>query len=134
MPSKKAVDQYLSRHAEPEAAVADRLEGSFGHAVVVPAYGEGQSLFDTLGSIPRGPRGETLVVVVLNARADSPAAVHEANRASRARLAEAARSSADLGSDPPISALRYANGTVVPLQLVAAERGSASAARTDAGM
>jgi hypothetical protein len=28
----------------------------------------------------------------------------------------------------------YANGTVVPLQLVAAERGSASAARTEAGM
>ena len=122
MPSKKAVDQYLSRHAEAEAAVADRLEGSFSHAVVVPAYGEGQSLFDTLGSIPRGPRGETLVVVVLNARADSPAAVHEANRASRARLAEAAQSSADLGSDPPISALRYANGTVVVLDRAAPGR------------
>jgi hypothetical protein len=111
--SKKPLDQYLSRHAEPEAEAADRLDGTFGHAVVVPAYGEGQSLFDTLGSIPRGPRGETLVVVVLNARADSPAAVHEANRSSGARLAEAATSSADLGSEPPISALRYPNGTLV---------------------
>jgi hypothetical protein len=110
---KDPVAQYLSRHAEPEAGTADRLEGSFGHAVVVPAYGEAQSLFDTLGSIPRGPRGETLVVVVLNARADSPASVHEANRASGARLAEAAKASADLGSEPPISALRYPNGTVV---------------------
>ena len=113
MAPKDPVAQYLSRHAEPEAGAADRLEGSFGHAVVVPAYGEAQSLFDTLGSIPRGPRGETLVVVVLNARADSPAAVHEANRASGARLAEAAKASADLGSEPPISALRYPNGTVV---------------------
>jgi hypothetical protein len=110
---KKPFAQYLSRHAEPEALAADRLEGSFGHAVVVPAYGESQSLFETLGSIPRGPRGETLVVVVLNARVDSPTAVHEANRASGARLAEAAQSSADLLSEPPISALRYANGTVV---------------------
>jgi len=113
VPSKKPVEQYLSRYAEPEAETADRLDGSFGHAVVVPAYGEGQSLFDTLGSIPRGPRGETLVVVVLNARADSPAAVHEANRASGARLAEAAKSLADLGSEPPISALRYPHGAVV---------------------
>jgi hypothetical protein len=111
--SKKPLDQYLSRHAEPEAEAADRLEGAFGHAVVVPAYGEGQSLFDTLGSIPRGPRGETLVVVVLNARADSPAAVHEANRASGTRLAEGAKSSADLGTEPPISARRYPNGTLV---------------------
>ena len=63
MIASKAVSQYLSRHAEPEAAAADRLEGSFGHALVVPAYGEGRSLFDTLGSVPRGPRGDTLVVV-----------------------------------------------------------------------
>ena len=113
MAPKNPITQYLSRHAEPEAAAADGLEGSFGHAVVVPAYGEGQSLFDTLGSIPRGPRGETLVVVVLNARADSPAAVHEANRAAGARLAEAARSSAGLGGDPPITAHQYPNGTVI---------------------
>jgi len=32
--------QYLSRHAEPEAAAADALEGDFGHALIVPAYGE----------------------------------------------------------------------------------------------
>ena len=53
--------QYLSRHAEPEAAVADALEGSFGHVLVVPAYGERESLFATLGSVREGPRGPTLM-------------------------------------------------------------------------
>ena len=56
----KAVSQYPARHAEPEAEAADRLEGAFGHVVVVPPYGEGQSLFDTLGSVPLGPRGRPL--------------------------------------------------------------------------
>ena len=113
MKSTRPVTQYLSRHAEPEAAAATRLEGSFGHVLVVPAYGEGQSLFDTLGSAPKGPRGDTLVVVVFNARADSPERVHAATRASRARLHETAQSSNEIGGGPPISALACPYGTVV---------------------
>jgi len=62
------------------------LPGQFGHALVVPAYGERESLFALLGSVPGGPRGAVLVVVVLNARKDSPAPVHEANDAARERL------------------------------------------------
>lgn len=111
--AEKSVSQYLARHAEPEAGAAERLEASFANAVVIPAYGEGQSLFDTLGSVPRGARGETLVVVVLNARADSAASVHEANRTASARLAESARSARELSADPPVLALDYPNGTVV---------------------
>ena len=76
MITTRPVTQYLSRYAEPEAAAAERLSGSFGHVLVVPAYGEGQSLFDTLGSVPRGPRGDTLIVVVLNAREASPPSAH----------------------------------------------------------
>jgi hypothetical protein len=95
--------------------MVDRLDGTFGHVVIVPAYGEGQSLFDTLGSVPKGPRGATLVVVVFNARADSPARVHEVNRASSARLHEAAKSSRILCDAPPVSALAYPNGTVVAI-------------------
>jgi len=105
--------QYLSRHAEPEAAAAERLDGDFGHVLVVPAYGEGQSLFDTLGSVPRGPRGNTLIAVVLNARASSPAAAHEANAAARARLTEAASATTDLGGAHPTLALAYPYGTVL---------------------
>jgi hypothetical protein len=111
--SKKPTEQYLSRHAEPEAQAADRLEGEFGHAVVVPAYGEGQSLFDTLGSVPLGPRGRTLIVVVLNARADSPPAVHAANEAARTRLETAASSSRDVGGAAPALELGYPHGAVV---------------------
>ena len=109
----KSVTRYLARHAEPEAALAERLEESFGHALVVPAYGEAGSLFETLGSVPKGPRGETLVVVVFNARADSPARVHEANRASSARLSEAAKSLRPVADSPPVSELSYPNGRVV---------------------
>jgi hypothetical protein len=108
-----SIAKYLSRHAEPEAKLAGRIAGAFGHVVVVPAYGERQSLFDTLGSVPKGPKGPTLVIVVLNARSDSPARVHEANRAAAARLAEAAKASAEIGSEPPVSALDYPNGTVL---------------------
>jgi hypothetical protein len=52
-------------------------------------------------------------VVVLNSRADSPARVHEANRAASVRLAEAARSARELSADPPAVALEYPNGVVV---------------------
>ena len=108
----KGLSQYLSRHAEPEAAAADALTGDFGHVLVLPAYGEGQSLFDTLGSVPKGPRGDTLIVVVLNAREDSPAGVHESNDAARARLLEAAEGVRELRGFPA-TALKYPNGALV---------------------
>ena len=122
MSPEKPVARYLARHAEPEAEAAERLEASYGNAVVVPAYGEGQSLFDTLGSVPRGSGGETLVVVVLNARADSPARVHDANRAASARLVESAASKRELSADPPVLALGYPNGTVVVVDRAAPGR------------
>ena len=79
------ITKYLARQAEPEARAAGAIHGSFGDAVVVPAYGEEQSLFDTLGSVPRASSGETLIVVVLNARADSPPEVHRANASATVR-------------------------------------------------
>jgi len=109
----KAVSKYLSRQAEPEAGLSDGVAGTFGHALIVPAYGEGQSLFDTLGSVPRGPRGETLVIVVLNARKDSPAAIHEANAAARKRLESGPKSSRPLPGDHAASELEFANGRVL---------------------
>ena len=111
--TSRPVTQYLARHAEPESAAADALTRALGHVLVVPAYGEGQSLFDTLGSVPRGPKGETLVIVVLNAREDSPPAVHEANEAARQRLRGVAKAAADLAEPHPSTALEVENGTIL---------------------
>src|SRR6478672_3892783 len=96
-PATSAVSKYLARHAEPEAAAASDLPGEFGHAIVVPAYGEEDSLFATLGSVSAGPGGDVLVVLVLNARADSPPEVHRANAAARETLART------LGEPRPLS-------------------------------
>jgi hypothetical protein len=113
----KAITQYLSRHAEPEAAAvasSTALAGSFDQVLVVPAYNEGQSLFDLLGSVPEGPGGEVLIVVVLNAREDSPPAVHEANAAARSRLTAAGPARVLAGSSP-ITEVTVARGRLLIL-------------------
>lgn len=108
----KAVSKYLARQAEPEATAAEAVPGDFAHALVIPAYGEGQSLFDALGSVPRGPGGETLVIVVLNAREDSPADKHLANEAARSRLLGAATATREIPGPHPVTVLDYPKGRV----------------------
>jgi hypothetical protein len=111
--SGKSVSKYLARHAEPEAAAAPGLAGEFGHALVVPAYGEEESLFTTLGSVTAGPGGDVLVVLVLNARADSPAQVHSANAAARERLAKELPPSAALSGDATLLSYPLEHGRLV---------------------
>jgi len=111
-----SVSQYLARHAEPEAlAVAQpgKLAGSWGHALVVPAYGEETSLFPLLGSVPAGPLGEVLIVVVLNAREDSPRRIHAANEAVRARILRELPDFVTVSESPSIRAHRLAAGTLL---------------------
>ena len=108
------IAKYLSRYAEPEARAAGSLQGSFGHVLVVPAYGEGRSLVETLGSVPRGPAGDTLIVVVLNAREDSRPHIQAANSEARDRLAAAAAGPArTLGASPAITELPMEHGRMV---------------------
>src|ERR1700752_1417207 len=107
------VPAYLARRAEPEARAAERLEGSFGHVVEIPAYGEGEDLFATLGSIPGGRGADILILLVLNARADSPPAVHEANEAVRRRLAGQGKGGMRLSEDPPVTAWNVPGGRLV---------------------
>lgn len=107
------IPAYLARDAEPEASLADRLEGSFGHALEIPAYAETDSLFETLGSVPEGPLGEVLIVVVLNARAGAPAAAHAANALARERIAALASSSAVISEAPPASLFTYPRGRLL---------------------
>jgi hypothetical protein len=117
-----SIQKYLSRKAEPEAKAAERLEGDFGHVIEIPAYGEGDDLFAMLGSIPGGPGGDVLIVLVLNARADSPPAVHAANEAARRRLAERGKREVRLSDDPPITASRVRGGCLVLIDRAAPGR------------
>lgn len=96
------MSRYLPTHAEPEARdPIPEAEGSFGHVVVVPACGEDEGLDALLDSVPPGPLGTVLVMVVVNARDDHDGAVHAANARTLARLA--ARAAA---GEPPHRRLR----------------------------
>jgi hypothetical protein len=44
--------------------------------IVIPAFDEGESLFKTLQTIPAGPLGDVLTVLVINAPANAPPEVH----------------------------------------------------------
>lgn len=111
--SPSVIRKYLARHAEPEAGLAAGLAGRWGHALVVPAYGEETSLFPLLGSVPAGPRGEVLIVVVVNARGDSPAKIHAANEAVRARIARELPDFQAVAESPPIRSHRMPAGTLL---------------------
>jgi hypothetical protein len=110
---KDPTAQYLARHAEPEAALAGTLPGRFGHVLVVPAYGERESLFNLLGTVPGGPEGPVLIVLVLNSRADSPREVHEANEEVRRRLEKELAPSAGLEAGLPARAYSTPGGTLL---------------------
>ena len=109
----KAVAKYLQRQAEPDARGAAGIPGEFGHAVVVPAYAEGDALFATLGSIPSGPTGDVLVVLVLNARADSSEKARQANAAVRERLARELPAPVEVPGEIPLLAYPLEHGRLV---------------------
>ncbi len=113
--ASRVIQKYLARHAEPEAQLAEKLSGSFGHALIIPAYGERESLFPLLGSVPTGPRGPVLVVLVINAREGSPASVHQANAAVRARLEEELPLRNRFSDNPPAREYAIAGGTLVTI-------------------
>ena len=77
----RAERQYLDRYAEPEARALDALRRQFGHVLTIPAYGEERELRNALASIPAGPLGDVLTVLVVNARVDSPQSMRDANLA-----------------------------------------------------
>jgi hypothetical protein len=109
----KTVSEYLARDAEPEAALADSIDESFGHALEIPAYAENESLLETLRSVPAGPMGPVLLVVVVNARADSPPEVHEANRAALEEVARVFAPSRTVSTDPPARLFDHPHGRML---------------------
>ncbi len=96
--TNRAVHQYLDRHAEPEAAVGSGLAGRFGHVLTIPAAGEGESLHEVLASIPPGPLGDVLVILVVNEPIDAPHWMTRANRALLERLGSDRNGARDWGA------------------------------------
>lgn len=111
----KAQQQYLERHAEPEAKIADRLAGSFGHALVIPAYDEGEELMRALQSVPMGPEGDVLIVLVVNAAPEAPAWVHERNGEvlTRLRRQYGLEEAAFLDAAAPARVFRFRAGRIL---------------------
>lgn len=64
MDAAEVIAHYLARYAEPIVSVAERVEGSFGAVVVVPARRERVSLVD--GLRPALVRQGALAIVVVN--------------------------------------------------------------------
>ena len=78
----KAERKYLAAHAEPEARLSEAFDAAprhYGHVLVIPASGEGLELAQALSSVPEGPLGPVVTILVINATPDAPASVHETN-------------------------------------------------------
>jgi hypothetical protein len=79
----KATRKYLERHAEPEARAINHFVSSaptFGNALIIPNFDEGENLFDTLASIPASPLGLVLVILVINATPHSSTEARDQNQ------------------------------------------------------
>ena len=81
-----AVAKYLERHAEPERALADAVDGRYERAIVVPTFCEDPAFVDGLVPAVKASRGRTLAIVVVNARVDASTAAHDENARSLAGL------------------------------------------------
>ncbi len=86
----KAVRKYLSTHAEDEARSAELPAGTYDHAVVIPARGEGAELFRAIDHVPPSPGG-VLILLVLNAGEGDAPERHAANARVRDAFAAANR-------------------------------------------
>lgn len=96
---EKSASKYRALYAEPESALCDELRSlsiSFGHGLAIPSFGEGGGIAPGLGSLRPGPRGEALIVIVINA----PDSASPESRAANAQTA--ARIRAEYGEGRPL--------------------------------
>lgn len=86
------VQRYLEKRAVKGPWAIERApQGVFQAAVVIPALAEGANLFTTLHTLAQNPPEfleQTLVVVVINQRADAPATDRQQNRDDLTKLAQ----------------------------------------------
>ncbi len=114
MNQSKAVIKYLERYAETEIACAKnwpREAGPYAHVLTVPAYGEGQSLYDMFASVPSSDRGGVLVILVVNQRESAPVWAERANRAVLEQLRSGAESIQPLAAN--VQLLRGGRGDLL---------------------
>jgi hypothetical protein len=106
-----ALEKYLAHYAEVEARSLPPLGRTFGHVVVIPAYDEGNNLFTTLKSIPPGPLGDVLTILVVNTPADTPLRVELRSQ----QLIERLGSELELGagSRPLFRSIDHPRGTLL---------------------
>jgi len=116
------VSQYLSNAAEPEAVLADSIVEDFGHAIEIPAYGEKESLLETLASVPAGPIAPVLATVVVNARGDSPPEVLETNRLALEEIGRVFGPGRPLSEDPPARLHDHPHGRLLVIDRSASGR------------
>jgi hypothetical protein len=83
-----SVEQYLSRYAEPEARLAERIDGVRELAIVLPVLAESERALDGLRNAARELEGRALVILVVNAR---PSATPEQRQQNAALLQELLR-------------------------------------------
>jgi hypothetical protein len=82
----RAANKYLASYAEKEIQGVHRIGRTFGHAIVIPAFDEAEDLLRMLQSIPVGPLGDVLIILVINAPADAQPEVHSRSRELVTRL------------------------------------------------
>ncbi|HEX2872572.1 MAG TPA: hypothetical protein VHP33_14985 [Polyangiaceae bacterium] len=77
--SELALRKYLERYAEPEAAWGHELHTQYSGVWVVPLQREDAGFLDNLAPALSHAPGRVLVIAVVNATDDAPAATHDAN-------------------------------------------------------
>jgi hypothetical protein len=107
---KSPVDKYLSGHGEAEIGERIALSRRYSHVACIPACDEQASLPATLKTLSEA-RGadQALVIVVINARADAPTQVHQANQA----CAQGLRQQAEFANEPIAEGNFHGMGLVV---------------------
>jgi hypothetical protein len=95
------VDQYLARYATPEAGLAGTFRGTYGYAVVVPAYDERVELLDGLTEAAATAAGRVLCIVVVNATDAATPSIHAANEGLLDDLQGRSLATTSLGTTPP---------------------------------
>lgn len=87
LPGARHAAQYFSRHAEPEAQLAEDVDEPYLAALCVPVCGEQSSFLLGFDAALRQAPGRALLIVVVNAPEGAPAHLHSENERLLAHLA-----------------------------------------------